>query len=126
MKFEKCGIIIKTCRKDECIAFYKIIMKMQIVFENEFLTCFDCNGLYIMIEPWLEKYPAQNNENIVLRFNVESVIEHKDELESHGIPVDYATFDWGEILAFSDPAGTRIELKDSNTFNQQVLSHQKV
>lgn len=126
MKLEKCGIILKTSRKEECIAFYMTVMKMQVAFENDFLTCFDCNGFYIMIEPWLEDHAAPHSENLVLRFNVESIMEHKEELENQGIPVDHATFDWGEILAFSDPAGTRIELRDSRTFNQQSKGSHEV
>lgn len=121
MKIDRSGLILKTRMTQECIAFYKDILNLDILFESDFLTCFSLTGNYLMIEP-LDGEP-QSSPDIVIRLNVENVLEAQATLDKHRIATYYSNFDWGEILTFFDPAGTKIELKDSGKFEAQVREH---
>lgn len=121
MKVQQQGLILKTRLKTECVEFYKNIMGMQVLFENDFLTCFACGTGHLMVEPGQDS--SLSSESIVLRLNVENVLAERDRLGAMGIEVCYAAFEWGEILTLHDPAGTKIELKDSGTFEAQIRQH---
>ena len=125
MKITKFGLIIKTNNATECIHFYKEILKFKILFENSFLTCFEVSGNYLMIEPNPSGANEISNELLILRMNVDNVIAERNYLISKGIESFYNKFEWGEILTFYDPAGTKIELKDSVQFEKQIQQQQQ-
>ena len=125
MKITKSGLIIKTNKAAECIHFYKEILKLQTLFESSFLTCFGISGNYLMIEPNPSSANEINHELLVLRMNVDNVVAERDYLISKGVESFYNKFEWGEILTFFDPAGTRIELKDSIQFEKQIQQKQQ-
>lgn len=51
MKIDKCGLIIKTSRKNQNAFHSTKWSNMQIAFDDEFLTCFECNNLYCDLSP---------------------------------------------------------------------------
>lgn len=125
MNFSQSGIIIKTDLKPECVAFYKNILELNTLFESNFLTCFDCHGSYLMIEPLLNGDKSKQPLDFVIRFNVENVLAEQAALRKKGVESFYNKFDWGEILTFFDPAGTKLELKDSIGFDRQIQKFQE-
>ena len=54
MKISRTGIILNTEKYDECVAFYKTVFELTVIFEkqegNFRLTCFDFQKAYLMIE----------------------------------------------------------------------------
>jgi len=84
------------------------------------LTCFRLLEGYLMIEPNPEGIPEKNEELLVLRLNVEDVLAERELLGFHGVESFHSKFDWGEILTFYDPAGTKIELKDAARFEERI------
>jgi catechol 2,3-dioxygenase-like lactoylglutathione lyase family enzyme len=120
MKIVRQGVILKTGRQRECVAFYRNILGLDVLFEDHFLTCFACGEGYLMVEPLLEGTEETPCGSFVLRFNVENIQDEQHRLQRHGVTSHYARFDWGEILTLADPAGTRIELKDAASFERQV------
>ncbi len=73
-----------------------------------------------MIEPAINAGDYGRSSNIVIRFNVENVLAEQAALRQKGVESFYNRFDWGEILTFFDPAGTKLELKDSSGFERQI------
>lgn len=120
MKVVRQGAILKTGRQRECVEFYQNVLGLDVLFEDDFLTCFACGQGYLMVEPAPEGAQALPSEGIVLRFDVESVEEEMLRLRRLGVETHHAKFDWGEILTFVDPAGTLIELKDAVGFERQI------
>jgi len=121
MKIKTSGIIIKTKLKNECVSFYKEVLNFEILFENDFLTCFSVAGNYLMIEPAEEI--SNPNPNIIIRINIENIREAHAALEEKNITAHYDSFEWGDILTFFDPSGTKIELKDSEKFEAQIFEY---
>mgnify|MGYP000986718414 CR=1 FL=1 len=122
MNISQSGIIIKTRHVVECIDFYRNVLGLDVLFATDFLTCFQWGASYLMIEPAPDGSATTRDEHLVLRCNVQSVAEERDKLVHHGILSFYDKFEWGEILTFFDPAGTKIELKDARSFDEQVRS----
>ena len=120
MKVEKLGIILKTNRQRECVESYRSILGLDVLFEDDFLTCFACGESYLMVEPAPEGTTDSPTTNLVLRFNVENVQAERHRLQNLGLETHHARFDWGEILTFTDPAGTQLELKDASSFERQI------
>ncbi|MEK7391923.1 MAG: VOC family protein [Fibrobacterota bacterium] len=119
------GVILKTSRKAECVAFYRDILELEVLFEDDFLVCFAWGGGYLMVEPDPERQADSACGHLVLRFHVDDVVEEVERLRRHGIEARYAKFDWGEIASFQDPAGNKLELKDSASFQAQVRRFQQ-
>lgn len=113
------GWIVKTDRQTECVEFYRDVLGLRVLFETDFLTCFDVGGVYLMVEP-RGNAMTDSGDSLVIRLNVADVLAERRALESKGIECVYSRFDWGEILMFQDPAGTKIELKDAIGFDAQV------
>lgn len=120
MKVVRPGVILKTMRQRECVEFYREVIGLEVLFADDFLTCFAWGDAYLMVEPPGQGESATSSENLVLRCNVVDVGAQKARLEGMGVPVNHAKFDWGEILTLVDPAGNRIELKDAATFEHQI------
>jgi len=120
MNIHRSGLIIKTSKTAECVRFYRDVLQLEISFEGPSLTCFRLLEGYLMIEPNPAGLPERNEERLVLRLNVEDVLAEQEVLGFHGLESFYSKFDWGEILTFYDPAGTKIELKDAARFEEQV------
>lgn len=120
LNIQRTGLIIKTRRTEECVRFYREVLKLETLFEGPSLTCFGVGGSYLMIEPNPQGILEGQSELLVLRLNVPDVLAAREELGSQGVESFYSKFDWGEILTFHDPAGTKIELKDSAGFEGQL------
>lgn len=50
MKFDKTGIILYTIIYYKCVAFYKEILELDIIFKTEILTSFSFGSVYLMVE----------------------------------------------------------------------------
>ena len=51
MKLSRTGVIINTERYEACVAFYRDLFGLEILFtKGDYLTCFDFQGSYLMIE----------------------------------------------------------------------------
>ena len=123
MNIDRTGIIIKTKLVAECIGFYRDVLGLEVLFADDFLTCFGWGASYLMIEPAPEGAATSKDGNLVLRCNVGSVSDERDRLAGLGVVSYHDRFEWGEILTFFDPAGTKIELKDAQTFDEQVRGY---
>ncbi len=124
MKLERTGIILFVEKFKECVSFYRDIIGLKILFQNEDLTCFDFGGSYLMIEPRDNEYPDKKRKNdkngIRLRFNVSDIKSHSEKLKSLGIHVNIEEYDWGTVAKFKDPDGNNCSLKDSEKFELQI------
>ncbi len=50
LNIARTGIILNTEKYDECVAFYKNLFGLKVLFEEDGLTCLDYHGSYLMIE----------------------------------------------------------------------------
>ena len=125
MKIERTGLILYVVKYDECVVFYKEVLNLKILFQNDDLTCFDFFGTYLMVEienrnEFLE-YDLGIPENFsCLRMNVENVKELSEELKGKGIEVNYQEHTWGTIAKFKDPNGNLLAFKDEKGFEKQI------
>jgi lactoylglutathione lyase len=120
MDVSRAGLILKTKDKAACVDFYRNILQLPVLFENDFLTCFSIGASYLMIEPRTEIDSVTDKSSMVLRLNVEEPAELHRQLVSKGVDSKHHVFDWGEIVVLSDPDGNQIELKDEASFARQI------
>lgn len=115
------GIILRTERFDECVAFYRDTLGLPVWFEKPGLVCLRYGSGYLMVET--EGFANQGNplqaksinENPTkLRFNVKDVAASADLLKRHGVDVEMKVFDWGTTGTFLDPDGNICALKDAD------------
>ena len=127
MKTERNGIILNTERYDECVAFYKDVLKLSILFQldevHSQLTCFEFGGAYLMIEKEgiakdTEKTMAENPTR--LRFNVADIDDALHHLKTQGISAKVNRHVWGSTINISDPDGNRIGIRDEESFREQI------
>lgn len=110
------GIILGTERYDACVTFYRDILGLSVWYEKPGLLCLRFGSGYLMIETggMARDERKPNTENpTMLRFNVTDVAAAAAELESKGICVNLAEYDWGTVGTFTDPDGNACELKDA-------------
>ena len=122
MKISRPGIIVFTEHYQKCVAFYRDLLGLEIIFTNNSLTCFDFGGAYFMVESnGVSKTEVKNRtENpTVIRFNVENVEATANELQAQDIEISVTKYSWGTIGIFNDPDGNRCELKDALSFDEQ-------
>ncbi len=129
MKYARTGIILNTRHYSECVAFYKDIMGLPVLYaidrEDEQLTCFDFGGAYLMVEtggvshdgPKPMKYSP-----VKLRFNVADIEAACRVLRERGLTVDISRHDWGMTAEFIDPDGNRCALRSDTDFDPRASS----
>lgn len=124
MSFTRTGFILYTHLYGECIAFYRDIVGLPLMFRNDEVTCFAFGESYLMIEPGGSPNSDRERRGLrsCLRMNVANVRAQADALMSNGITVDYQEHDWGTIALFRDPDGNLCAFKDDETFEAQVLA----
>lgn len=127
MQIARTGIILNTERYADCVAFYRDVLGLAILFENaweengkqEGLTCFDFGGAYLMVETGgtaqdgvkpVERCPTK------LRFNSHDLDADAARLEAQGVAVTRHDNPWGRTAEFCDPDGNRCALRDEGTF----------
>jgi len=125
MKIERTGLILYVIKYDECVVFYKEILNLNVLFQNDDLTCFDFFGTYLMVEredrnEFLESDFGIPEHFSCLRMNVTNVKEFSDQLKSKGVVVKYQEHSWGTIAKFKDPNGNLIAFKDEKGFAKQI------
>lgn len=130
MKIERTGLILYVVKYDECVLFYKEVLNLKILFQNDDLTCFDFFGTYLMVEienrnEFLDKDLGVPENFSCLRMNVENVKELSEELKGKGIEVNYQEHTWGTIAKFKDPNGNLIAFKDEKGFDKQIKEYKK-
>ncbi len=127
MEFDKTGFILYTIKYNECVAFYKNILELEIIFNAENITCFSFGNSYLMVELDDEYNTDLFNENerikTCLRMNVPNVKLVADKLISKNVSVDYQEHSWGTIAKFYDPDGNLCAFKDSQKFDLQIKNH---
>ncbi len=116
MNITQCGIILFVEKYEECVAFYRDAVSLEVAYAKDSLTCFHFGSAYLMVEQdgissRQEKRRDQNPT--VLRFDVANLEAAALELQRKGIPVERQSFDWGQIGVFADPDGNRCELKSA-------------
>lgn len=125
MEYERTGIILYTINYKECIDFYSNILKLEILFSTEMLTCYKFGGSYLMVEiddtiDPSKEYQSGDRITTCLRLNVKNVKQHAEHLSAHNIKVDYQEHEWGTIAKFFDPDGNLCAFRDTVTFEKQV------
>lgn len=122
MPFTRTGVILYVRKYPECVAFYRDILSLKILFSKPDLTCFAFGGGYLMVE--VDERPNAEMEKsrpaTRLRMNVSNVRERADELIRQGVAVDYRVEDWGTVAQFKDPDGNLCGFKDDEKFEQQI------
>lgn len=123
MHIDRTGIILYTLKYSECVAFYKKVLQLDILFSTPELTCFKFGDSYLMIEID-DTYNGQKEAFVrtrtCLRINVENVKFWTNRLSQLGIEYRYHEHSWGTITKFEDPDGNLLAFKDSTTFEAQV------
>ncbi|TDJ13445.1 MAG: glyoxalase/bleomycin resistance/dioxygenase family protein [Gammaproteobacteria bacterium] len=123
MKIARTGIILNTEKYDECIAFYKDLFNLNILFEEvdgDFrMACFEFGGSYLMIETGgiandIGKSVSENATK--LRFNVTDIDMALEKLQACGIEAEIRRHHWGSTINIYDPDGNRVSIRDESTF----------
>ncbi|OED38757.1 hypothetical protein AB833_18385 [Chromatiales bacterium (ex Bugula neritina AB1)] len=110
------GIFLSVVRFDECVDFYHQKLGFPIWFSKENLVCLRFGSGYLLIKQddrTVSEPPAQNNNPMILRFNVKEVRPTADQLIEKGIEIDFEEHLWGQIATFHDPDGNACQLKNS-------------
>lgn len=129
MKADRTGIILYVHRYQECVNFYRDVLKLEIMFATDALTCFALGAMYLMVEvddenP-LPRTPEEGNRSCI-RINVANVKEYAERLAAKGIEHTYGEFAWGTIAKFYDPDGNLLAFKDSEKFEKQIKEAQQL
>ncbi len=130
MNIKRTGHILYVRKYKECVAFYSTILKLDILFQNTELTCFDFFGAYLMVEKedradYLDLAEGFKKTFSCIRMHVENVMEITLHLRSKKIDVDYQEHNWGIVVKFFDPDGNLLAFKDEETFVKQIKEYIK-
>ncbi|EZH72805.1 hypothetical protein ATO12_21990 [Aquimarina atlantica] len=125
MKIKRTGIILYVKKYEESIVFYKTILELPILFQNNELTCFDLHGTYLMVEKedredYLKMTEINAKAFSCIRINVDDVQRVANDLKKKGVAVDYQEHHWGKVAKFYDPDSNLIAFKDEETFAKQI------
>jgi lactoylglutathione lyase len=113
--FEQPGLVLFTEDYPRCLAFYRDLLELPVLFASETVTALKFGDGYIMVEGGGTSAPpakSRAQSPITLRFNVADVDERAQWLRSKGIAIDVSHWDWGTIGTFTDPDGNRCELRN--------------
>jgi lactoylglutathione lyase len=108
---EQGGVILFVEKFYECEKFYAETIGLRILYRKESLTAFEFGNGYLMLEAESSEIRKAARGSFVLRFNLRDLVGASNHLKQQGIDVVVHDFDWGSIAAFTDPEGTRCELK---------------
>lgn len=125
----KTGTIIYVKKYQECLRFYKDILKLPILFKNNDLTCFDLFGSHLIVEiddrdSYLRLKENHSKIFSYIRINVEDVKKYSQLLQSKNIAVDYQENSWGTVAKFHDPDGNLIAFRDNKSFEKQIRDYE--
>ncbi len=123
MPFTRTGVILYVRNYPECVAFYRDLLSLRILFRTPELTCFAFGDSYLMVEMDDEDSGAENARGrplTCLRMNVPDIRERTDELIRRGVEVDYQEHAWETVAKFHDPDGNLCSFKDDEKFEEQV------
>ncbi len=127
MDFTRTGVILNTQNYDACVAFYRDLFSLPVMFQEadgDFrLTCFEYGGAYLMVETDGFAKPAGKSiaENATkLRFNVADIDVALKRLQGFGLDAKIERSAWGSTINIHDPDGNRIGIRDEATFVDQV------
>ncbi|MDB4837641.1 VOC family protein [Marinomonas sp.] len=127
MNTERYGIILNVEKYDECVAFYRDVLELNVMFskvEGDFkLTCVEFGSCYLMIET--EGFAEPSGKSIKtcpskLRFNVSDIEAALERVKGVGIPCEFIESDWGSTINIYDPDGNRIGIRDEVSFKCQI------
>jgi len=119
MQFHEFGFILFVEHYDECVAFYRDVLRLPVRNEKESLVTFELPNGYLMVDQggaWSRQEKSSSQNPTVLCFDVESLVTVVKKLEERGVHFSKRslTFNWGTIAVFNDPDGNRIELGEIN------------
>lgn len=129
MDFDRTGIILYVINYQKCVAFYRDIIGLPILFTTEALTCFAFGASYLMVElddTYDGSEEIHSRIKTCLRMNVPDVKILANTLVSQNIEVNYQEHSWGTIAKFYDPDGNLCAFKDSKTFEKQIKEHKAI
>jgi lactoylglutathione lyase len=127
MKTQRYGIILNVEKYDECVAFYRDVLELNVMFskvEGDFkLTCMEFGSGYLMIET--EGFAEPNGKSIKscpskLRFNVSDIEGALKRVNSFDISAEVIESEWGTTINIYDPDGNRIGIRDEISFERQI------
>lgn len=121
------GIILNTESFDECVAFYRDLFGLRLLFERDEdgvrLSCFEYGEGYLMVEQGGKakagvKSPEEGS--FKLRFNVDDLETALEEIRAWGIEATITENAWGRTINISDPDGNRVGVRDEEGFVRQI------
>jgi lactoylglutathione lyase len=127
VKTERYGIILNVHAFDECVAFYRDLFELPVLFtktDGDFrLTCLALGDAYLMIETGGVSLPGGKDVSqnpVKLRFNVPDIAEAHRIISDYGIDTDIIETDWGSIISINDPDGNPISIRDHRGFRNDL------
>jgi len=127
MEIQRHGIILNVEHFDECVAFYRDLFGLAVLFskiEGDFkLTCLEYGETYLMIETeGIANAPGKSiAENATkLRFNVGDIEQALQTVREYGIEAKMVKNVWGTVINIVDPDGNRVGIRDELGFKQQI------
>ncbi|MEM8556214.1 MAG: VOC family protein [Bacteroidota bacterium] len=130
--FTRTGFILYVLNYEECVAFYRDVLGLPVLFEAPSLTSFEFGPSYLIVEfdderdgmgTEAEVSVARAYHTMCLRMNVPDVKAYADRLTARGVEVDVQEHSWGTVAKFVDPAGNLCAFKDDALFEQQIRDH---
>ena len=127
MKFDRSGIIVISRNYVECVSFYKNIFELKEIFtkkEGDFgLTCFEFGESYLMIETDSDESDdakSLSKTSVILRLHVADIDSALASLQNKNISTVFNKNDWGSTIDVTDPDGNRINIRDEQSFVDQI------
>jgi lactoylglutathione lyase len=127
VKFDRSGIIVISRNYVECVSFYKNIFELKEIFtkkEGDFrLTCFEFGESYLMIETDSDESDdakSLSKTSVILRLHVADIDSALASLQNKNISTVFNKNDWGSTIDVTDPDGNRINIRDEQSFVDQI------
>lgn len=124
MNLERTGVILNTENFDACVAFYRDLFCLPVMFEKQEgdfrLTCLDFGGAYLMIETGGNACPEGKSvagNATKLRFNVRDLGAALAAVTAYGLEATIEDHPWGSTINITDPDGNRVGIRDEQTFS---------
>ncbi|WP_404465957.1 VOC family protein [Vreelandella aquamarina] len=127
VKTARYGIILNTENYIECVAFYRDLFGLPLLFERDEdgfkLTCLEYGDGYLMVEQGGkakqgEKTPEESS--FKLRFNVDDLEAALAQVHAWSIQATITENPWGRTINLSDPDGNRVGIRDEAGFINQI------
>lgn len=121
------GIILNVENFEACVAFYRDVFDLPLMFEKTEgafrLCCLEYGDGYLMIETGgVAHSPGKPVSECPtkLRFNVTDLDAAQLRLRQFNISAEIVTSDWGSTINICDPDGNRIGIRDEAGFCRQL------